>query len=124
MARKLPRNRGPRSAAVGRGNRGNLLRCLLALRHGTETGSSSSSASSATAAAPETSRSLIEIALEVGYTSPSHFVAQCLEDVSPASIFVLKRANDREPCELVERKSAYPTSPSCLNDLAIVGRRS
>jgi hypothetical protein len=31
MARKLPQNRGPRSAAVGYGDRGTLLRCLLAL---------------------------------------------------------------------------------------------
>ena len=31
MARKLPQNRGPRSAAVGHGNRGTMLRYLLAL---------------------------------------------------------------------------------------------
>ena len=31
MARKLPQNRGPRSAAVGYGNRGTMLRCFLAL---------------------------------------------------------------------------------------------
>ena len=31
MARKLPQNRGPRSAAVGRGNRGTMLRCFLAV---------------------------------------------------------------------------------------------
>ena len=31
MARKLPQNRGPRSASVGHGNRGTMLRCLLAL---------------------------------------------------------------------------------------------
>jgi hypothetical protein len=32
MARKLPQNRGTRSAAVGRGNRGTLLHCFLALQ--------------------------------------------------------------------------------------------
>ena len=31
MARKLPQNRGTRSDSVGRGNRGTMLRCLLAL---------------------------------------------------------------------------------------------
>ena len=31
MARKLPQNRGPRSAAVGYGNRGTMFRCLVAL---------------------------------------------------------------------------------------------
>ena len=30
MARKLPQNRGPRNASVGRGNRGTMLRCFLA----------------------------------------------------------------------------------------------
>jgi hypothetical protein len=31
MARKLPQNRGPRSASMGRGNRGTMLRSFLAL---------------------------------------------------------------------------------------------
>jgi hypothetical protein len=31
MARKLPQGRGPRSAALGRGDRRTMLRCLLAL---------------------------------------------------------------------------------------------